>query len=452
MQNSLQTEAARIACNETLYHSLLQHMSSGVAIYAAADEGEDFIFLDFNHAAELADNFKREDVVGKRLTDTFPGVKKFGLFAVLQRVWKTGLPERFPAAFYYDEHTSGWRDNYVFRLPSGEVVAIYDDITERKLAETALRELNGKLNSLLNSMAEGAYGVDTDGNCTFVNESFLQILGYESADEIIGQHIHELIHHSHADGSHYPDTECRMYAAYQPHQTIHVTDEVFWRKDGTAIPVEYWSSAIMKDGVVTGAVATFLDITERRKNEEIIYNLAFYDALTQLPNRRLLNERLNQSLTTSRRSGRYGAVMFIDLDNFKPLNDAHGHIAGDLLLIEAAQRITECLREVDTVARFGGDEFVVLLNDLNEDENESARRAGLIAEKIRIALAQPYFLALRLEKDTAVTVEHHCTASIGVTTFNHALTQNTLLKWADAAMYQAKSDGRNLIRFYKPGT
>lgn len=450
MKNPKKSETSHITYSEALFHSLFQHMSSCVAIYAAEDGGEDFIFLDFNHSAELTDKFKRQDVIGKRLTDSFPEIREFGLLAVLQRVWKTGQAEHFPAAFYRDSHTSGWRDNYVYRLPTGEVVAIYDDITERKQAEIALRESNEKLNSLLNSMAEGAYGVDTNGNCTFVNQSFLRFLGYESADEIIGKHIHELIHHSHPDGSSYPAQECRIKTAYQHHQKIHVSDEVFWRKDGIAIPVEYWSQPIMSDGVVVGAVNTFLDITERKRNEEIIHNLAFYDTLTQLPNRRLLNERLDQSLAVSKRSGHYGAVMFIDLDNFKPLNDTHGHVVGDSLLIEVSNRISACLREVDTVARFGGDEFVVLLSDLNENKTESTRQASIVAEKIRITLAKPYVLAIQPDGYAKTTMEYHCTSSIGLVLFiNHEASPEDLLKWADMAMYQAKADGRDLVRFYK---
>ncbi len=148
------------------------------------------------------------------------------------------------------------------------VLAVMHDITDRKQAETALHDSNQQLFSLLNSMAEGAYGVDTQGNCRFVNRSFLRILGYESADEVIGTHIHELIHHSHPDGSPYPAAECRMYAAYRCNEEIYVADEVFWRKDGAAVPVEYWSQPIITDGVMTGAIATFVDITERKKAEE----------------------------------------------------------------------------------------------------------------------------------------------------------------------------------------
>ena len=141
--------------------------------------------------------------------------------------------------------------------------------------------------------------------------------------------------------------------------------------------------------------------------------------------------------------------MFIDLDNFKSLNDTYGHAAGDLLLIEAAHRITACLREVDTVARLGGDEFVVLITDLNEQQAESTKQAGIVAEKIRIALAQPYFIKRLAEEHSDNVIEHHCTSSIGVALFKQKVMQDDILKWADAAMYQAKDAGRNLVRFYE---
>ena len=185
--------------------------------------------------------------------------------------------------------------------------------------------------------------------------------------------------------------------------------------------------------------------------EEQIRQLAYYDPLTLLPNRRLLNDRLGQMMAASKRSARYGALIFIDMDNFKPVNDAHGHAVGDLLLKEVAHRITSCVREVDTVARFGGDEFVVILNELNVDKAESAAQAGLVAEKIRAILAEPYLLTLHQEGKAGTTVEHHCTSSIGVELFiNHEDSQEDILKRADMAMYQAKEAGRNLVRFYEP--
>ena len=147
------------------------------------------------------------------------------------------------------------------------------DITQRKQAEDALRDSRESLSRLLNSMAEGAYGVDTNGICTFVNLAFLQMLGYPNGNEVLGKHIHELIHHSLPDGSPYSASECKMYRAYQTNQPINVSDEVFWRKDGVAIPVEYWSYPIVTDGGVTGAIATFIDITQRKENEAKIKRL-----------------------------------------------------------------------------------------------------------------------------------------------------------------------------------
>lgn len=180
-----------------------------------------------------------------------------------------------------------------------------------------------------------------------------------------------------------------------------------------------------------------------------IQEMAFHDSLTQLPNRRLLNDRLIQSLAALKRSGRYGALMFVDLDNFKPLNDIHGHALGDLLLIEAAERLRKCVREVDTVARFGGDEFVVILSELDADKKESATQASIVAEKIRVTLSEPYVLKKDSTGKSEPSVEHRCTSSIGLVIFNHEASAEEILKRADMAMYQAKDAGRNVIRFDK---
>jgi diguanylate cyclase (GGDEF)-like protein/PAS domain S-box-containing protein len=327
-------------------------------------------------------------------------------------------------------------------LPNGKVYGSCRDITERRVAQRALQETQENLQRLLNSVAEGIYGVDTLGICTFVNEAFLRILGYDDASEIVGKSIHGLIHHSHADGSPYPGYECRMYVAFRAMQEVHVDDEVFWRRDGTAVAVEYWSHPIIKNGEVEGAVATFLDITERKLSDQKVHQLAFFDALTGLPNRRLLLDRLNQAFAVSMRNGRYGAVMFLDLDHFKTLNDSKGHEMGDLLLVEVANRLQQCVRDGDTVARLGGDEFVVVLEMLSAGVNEAVTQAELVAEKIRAALNLPFQLN---------QYEHNTTPSIGVVLFRgHQESIDNLLKYADTAMYQAKAAGRNAIRFYDP--
>jgi diguanylate cyclase (GGDEF)-like protein/PAS domain S-box-containing protein len=184
------------------------------------------------------------------------------------------------------------------------------------------------------------------------------------------------------------------------------------------------------------------DITLRKQSEDEIHRLAFYDTLTSLPNRRLLQERLLQSMSISARSGKHGAVMFIDLDNFKTLNDTQGHDVGDELLQEVAARLTRNVREGDTVARLGGDEFVVALESLSGVEKEAANQAETIAEKIRAELSQPYQLK---------SIEHSSSPSMGVSLFRgHQCSIDEVLKQADLAMYQAKSSGRNRVCFFDP--
>ncbi|MDD2882658.1 MAG: diguanylate cyclase [Rhodoferax sp.] len=191
------------------------------------------------------------------------------------------------------------------------------------------------------------------------------------------------------------------------------------------------------------------EIARRVKSEERVRHLALHDTLTGLPNRRMLGDRLNQTMAASKRSGLYGALMFLDLDNFKPLNDAQGHEVGDLLLIEVAHRLTDCVREMDTVVRFGGDEFVVMLRELDADKTMSTEQATAVAEKIRLRLAKPYQLTVSLPGRIEHIVEHYCSASIGVVVFNnHEESQADILKWADAAMYQAKGAGRNVVRVH----
>ena len=296
----------------------------------------------------------------------------------------------------------------------------------------------------LNSVASGIVITDVDAHIQWVNPAFTQLTGF-SLEEVLGSNPGELT----KSGKQSPAFYRNMWETILSGQTWH-GEIVNRRKDGSLYDEALVIAPVTGgDGTIRHFVAIMQDITERKQAEEQIRTLAFYDALTQLPNRRLLNDRLGQTMAASKRSGRYGALMFLDLDNFKPLNDTYGHGVGDLLLIEVAHRLTSCVRETDTVARFGGDEFVVMLSELETDKADSATHAGIVAEKIRVTLAEPYLLTCKQEGNAEAIIEHRCAASIGVALFiNHEAGPEEVIKWADIAMYQAKEGGRNSIRFY----
>jgi len=207
-------------------------------------------------------------------------------------------------------------------------------------------------------------------------------------------------------------------------------------------------SGVLFDWHGRPATLNFLaDVTERLQAAEQMRELAYHDTLTHLPNRRLLLDHLTLARAAYERSGKHGALVFIDLDNFKPLNDLHGHAVGDLLLIEVAQRLLHTIRGADTAARFGGDEFVVLLTQLSEDA-ATARNADPAVCREAVVGAGAALSAVNRAQRSRHTVEHHCTGTAGVVVFNgNGESNEALLDRADAAMYEAKQAGRNCMRF-----
>lgn len=322
--------------------------------------------------------------------------------------------------------------------------SIMTALTTRFAHERALKELqesNEQNRLLLESVAEGIFGTNMEGITTFVNPAASRMLGYEP-EELIGKPMHSMIHYRWPDGSHYPRSACPMTSTLQEGLKRHVTNEVLWRKDGTALPVEYNSTPIMKNGGVTGAVVTFSDITEQKLAQEQLERQAFYDSLTNLPNRRLLLDRLEQAMVRSQRHGHMGALLFLDLDQFKMINDSLGHPLGDALLKQVALRLESAIRSEDTAARMGGDEFVVLFAEICDDPETTAKFTQEIAEKIRHKISEPYYF----DGQTL-----HITPSIGIALF--PLTNESaddILMQADAAMYRAKELGRNSVQFFLP--
>ncbi len=215
------------------------------------------------------------------------------------------------------------------------------------------------------------------------------------------------------------------------------------------------TAAMLRTAYVGTSLFTLLFITwlgeyVASRNERELEELSGMDMLTHLANRHRMEQRLAETIAVSKRSGQRGAVMFLDLDNFKPLNDEYGHAAGDMLLQEVAQRISGCVREMDMVARFGGDEFVIMLSELGQDQEAAKKRAAQVGEKIRVALAEPYLVNIRFGREATGNLEHRCTASIGVEMFaGGTMSEADILKRADAAMYKAKESGRNAISFHE---
>jgi len=323
---------------------------------------------------------------------------------------------------------------------------------ERSVAAEKIRDSEALYRLLTEDVQDVVWKTDPDFRFTYISPADERLRGYR-ADEVIGHHVFEMF----TDEGISAVTEIMRQRQETEQSGIPSgsrTFEVQHRcKDGRLLWGEVFSTAERDaNGAITGYHGITREITKRKQMEDQVRQLAFYDTLTNLPNRRLLNDRLRLAMAASRRSACHGALMFIDLDNFKPLNDTHGHVVGDLLLIEAADRLKSCVRAMDTVARLGGDEFVVMLSDLDADKAESTSQAELVAEKIRTHLSAPYRLRVGHDGTGGTTVEHLCTASIGVVVFiNHEGSQDDILRWADTAMYEAKAAGRNLIRFYDAG-
>jgi diguanylate cyclase (GGDEF)-like protein/PAS domain S-box-containing protein len=305
------------------------------------------------------------------------------------------------------------------------------DISKRKQMEEELRIAATTFDS-----QDAILITDRDANILRVNQAFQDMSGY-NADELIGKNPH-IIKSDRHDAAFFHALQSALLSSGKWSGEIWAR-----RKNGEDFPTAVTITAVYDDQQqVSNYVSMARDISDIKRTEQEIHQLAFYDHLTKLPNRRLMSERLQRTMAASARHGWYGALIFLDLDHFKTINDTQGHIMGDRLLVEAARRLLTCVREIDSVARLGGDEFVVVLEELSTQARDAATQAELIVEKIRDELNKPYALN---------NYDYLSTASFGVNLFRgHQESIEDLLKHADIAMYQSKISGRNAMRFYDP--
>jgi diguanylate cyclase (GGDEF)-like protein/PAS domain S-box-containing protein len=307
----------------------------------------------------------------------------------------------------------------------------------RAAAEIERQEADKRISeqaSLLDKAQDAIIVRDMEGQIQFWNKSAERLYGW-TAEEVVGRRGEGLFN---VEAQGYKDVMLKITELGE-----WVGELVEQRKDGSSIVIEgRWTLVRDDKGRPQSILAIKTDITQRKSAEKAIQHLAFYDALTGLPNRQLLMDRLGKALAHSARNRHCGALLFIDLDDFKTLNDTLGHDLGDLLLRQVAQRMISCVRRSDSVGRLGGDEFVVMLDELNENLAEAANEARNVGEKIIAAFMTPF----RLKE-----YEHHTTPSIGVAMFNEQIDDvDALLKRADLAMYQAKASGKNTLRFFDP--
>lgn len=346
---------------------------------------------------------------------------------------KSRLPEYstlINQPWHESSRTMIWAGAAVSMVVLGLVWALVVILVRKRRADVELRIAAKAFDSQVAMLVSDANGV-----ILRVNQAFTQSTGY-SAEEAIGRKTAML-----KSGRH---DQAFYQALWKTLQEKHYWQGVIWNRRKNGKLYAEWltiNGVLSPAGKVTHYVGSFSDITQNKEAEAEVHRLAYYDQLTQFPNRRLLQDRLGQALATAARSGMYGAVLFLDLDNFNTLNDTRGHDTGDQLLINVAHRLRQSLREADTVARLGGDEFVIVLENLGEDRSAAATLARDFGDRLCKDIARPY----RLKGEDYV-----CTASLGVCLFDGDETVEHLLKNADMAMYRAKDSGRNTVRFFDP--
>lgn len=464
-----------LQANETRFRELFNNMSSGVAVFEAKNlAADDFIFVDFNRSAERIEKIRKEQVIGRSVLEVFPGAREFGLLSLLQRVWLTGRPEHLPASLYKDNRISGWRSNYLYKLPSGEVVSIFEDVTAKKLAEDKLA-FESAMNAAVARISRMIISSDSlkDISSVMLEEILILTGSKYGMIDLVTPHANKLtamafspelnsispLLEEGADFVHSPTGFVR-WVLENKNSILSNSPSADYQEKGLldgptsvtrllAVPAMF-SNEILGVITVTDSPNNYekhdLDTIEqfasllalaaqKKQDQDHIAHLAHHDPLTGLINRHLFPDRLAQAMILSQRHHKKIGILYVDLDKFKQINDSHGHLAGDTVLKEVAVRLRSVLRDSDTVARMGGDEFVIILHDIS-----SKSVVKNIAQKIIDLMATPI-----LFNETSFTV----TASVGISIYPDDDKQiDALLQKADKAMYQAKKLKKGSYIFY----
>ena len=417
--------------SEEKYRSILENIEEG---YFEVDLAGNFTF--FNDSTCFLLGYSKEEMMGMNYYNFTEKESVKEVFQTFNTVYKNGTAEKeFDWPIIRKDGTKRYVEASILlkKDSSGEITGFQGfthDITERKQAEEALRQSEGKYRSILENIQEAYFEVDLAGNFIFVNDSMSRITGC-SKEELAGMNYSQFSDE---------ETSKNVFQAFNKvYKTGELTEGFDWliiRKDGTKRYIE--SSVSLRNNLSDkpiGFKGIIRDITERKRIEQELNHMATHDALTGLPNRLMFIQLLNQAILSAQRNNKQLAVLFIDLDRFKIINDSLGHEAGDQLLQEIANRFRQSLRSVDVVSRLGGDEFIIFIEDFDE-----LNHVATLAHKILTSTIKPIVL---------MGEECRVTASIGISLYpGDGQDEQTLMKNADIAMYFAKEEGKNNYQFY----
>jgi diguanylate cyclase (GGDEF)-like protein/PAS domain S-box-containing protein len=421
--------------SEEQFRDMFETMNSAVAVFRPIKGGQNFVFTDFNRAAEQIENISRQEVIGHLLTEIFPMAEPLGYLKLVQQVYSIGEKLDFPAFFYQDNRSKGWREGVIYKLMADKIVLLYDDVTQRIMNEKALWQEKERAQVTLASIGDAVLTTDVEGKITYLNSVAEVMTGWtnQEAQGLPVEKVFDIYHESSHTLLEQPIYKCllrKRTIALANHAMLRHRDQrkAFYIEDSAA-PIRD------RDQQVIGAVLVFHDVSEKKALLSRLEHQAYHDPLTDLPNRLLLKDRIHQAILQAKSRQEHVAVIFLDLDDFKQVNDTLGHTIGDNLLCQVAERLRRSLRPDDTVARHGGDEFIILSSGLSSEQ-----QVAQIAQNLLDVISDPFDLG---------DEKKFITASIGIALYPiDGDNSETLIQHADIAMYQAKTEGSNHYRFY----